>query len=53
MRGKVKFYLLKLVVMGVYFIGVSTVTATSRYTGYQPKEGMELVEMVRGLKKYK
>lgn len=53
MREKVKFYLLKLMVMGVYVIGVSTVAATSRYTGYQPEEGAELVELVRSLKKGK
>lgn len=51
MRGKVKFYLLKLMVMGVYVIGVSTVAATSRYTGYQPEEGGELMEMVRKQKR--
>lgn len=53
MREKLKFYLLKLMVMGVYVIGVSTVAATSRYTGYQPEESVELLEMVRSRRKGK
>lgn len=51
MREKLKFYLLKTVVMGVYLIGISTVAATSRYTGYQPEEGRELMELVEKSKK--
>lgn len=53
MREKLKFYLLKTAVIGVYLIGISTVAATSRYTGYQPEEGGELMEMVRSRRKGK
>lgn len=50
MKERLKNYLLKAMVFGVYVVGISTVAATSRYTGYQPEEGEELMGVVRRLK---
>lgn len=47
MKERLKNYLLKAMVFGVYVVGISTVAATSRYTGYQPEEGEELMGVVR------
>lgn len=50
MREKLKHFLLKTMIAGVYVIGITTVSATSRYTGYQPEENSELMDLVRKLK---
>lgn len=50
MKEKMKRMLFKLTLLGVYVIGISTVDATSRFTGYQPEEGEDVMEMVRNAK---
>lgn len=50
MKEKVKCYLFKAMLLSIYFIGISTVDATSRFTGYQPEESEELIDMVRKLR---
>lgn len=50
MKNKIKYFLMHTAILGVYVIGITTVTATSRYTGYQPKEDDALIEAVRKAK---
>lgn len=51
MKERIKHYFFKLAVLGVYTIGITTVAATSRYTGYQPTEDEALMEMARKARK--
>lgn len=51
MRKRMKYYVLQVLLLGVYMIGITTVSATSRYTGYQPEESKELLDTVRELRK--
>ncbi len=50
MKEKVKRILFKMALLGVYVIGITTVDATSRFTGYQPEEGEDVMVMVRKAK---
>lgn len=50
MKEKVKRILFKAMVLSVYLIGITTVDATSRFTGYQPVEDEDMINMVRKLK---
>lgn len=51
MKERVKRIFLNLALLSVYLIGITTVDATSRFTGYQPEEGEDVVEMVRRARK--
>ena len=50
MKEKIKKLLLRATILSVYAVGITTVTATSRYTGFQPAEGEELIDAVRKAK---
>lgn len=52
MKEKFKYYFFKLAVMSVYVIGITTVAATSRYSGYQPVEDDEMMNMARKARKH-
>ncbi|MSS86913.1 cyclic lactone autoinducer peptide [Eisenbergiella tayi] len=51
MRKLIRYYILQGLLLVVYMIGITTVSATSRYTGYQPEESKELLDTVRQLRK--
>lgn len=50
MRAKIKKLLLRATIFSVYAIGITTVAATSRYTGFQPEESEELINLVKKVK---